>query len=84
MHWLTRLWKAEPVIAGLAGNAAFWPVLFSILSATGHPISDPTQHAIVAGATLITGAAIRQTVTAPDTLADQIGAIKSVHDKVGV
>lgn len=84
MNWLTKLWRAEPVIVSLLTNAAFWPTAFTLASAFGHPIADGQQHALIGASALLTAAIVRQNVTAPDTAKQQLADIASANQKVGV
>lgn len=84
MKLLKKLWRAEPIIVGLVGNVAFWPTLFLGASVIGHPVNPQTQKLLMEASGLITAAAVRQTVTAPDTLAQQLGDIHAVNNKAGI
>jgi hypothetical protein len=55
-------WDKEPVIITLFGSAAFWPALFALLSAFGHPLTSDQQTAMAAFGTLLAGFIIRQQV----------------------
>ena len=81
MNWLKKLWRAEPVIVGIVGNVAFWPTVFLGASSLGHPIDPKTQKLLMEASGLLTGAAIRQTVTAPDTLDQHLADIKAANAK---
>lgn len=81
---LKTFWHAEPVLVGLITNAAFWPSVFALASAFGHPISDGQQHALMGASAVITSVILRQTVTAPDTAKQQVADIQSANSKVGV
>ena len=76
---LKKFWQAEPVVAGILGNALFLPTVIYVAAALHHPLSPDAQRALLGAATLLTGGAIRQTVTAPDTLADQLHTIQQVN-----
>lgn len=82
MNIFTKLWRAEPIIAGIVGNAVFWPTVFSLASASGHPLDPKTQQLLITASGLVTGAVVRQTVTAPDTLAQTLAAVKTANTKV--
>lgn len=84
MPFLKKIWRAEPVVVGLLGHVAFWPTVFLGASMAGHPIDPNTQALLVKVSALLTAIAVRQTVTAPDTLDAQLGAIKSINEKAGV
>lgn len=79
MNVLKKLWQAEPIFAGIVGNALFWPTVVGIAAASGHPIDPRTQNLLVGVSGLLTAGAIRQTVTAPDTLAVQLKDIHKIN-----
>lgn len=79
MNIFNKLWRAEPVIAGIVGNALFLPSVIYGASALGHPISPDAQKALIGLSTVLTGVSVRQTVTAPDTLAQQIRDVVSAQ-----
>lgn len=83
MNIFTKLWRAEPVIVSLVTNAAFWPTAFTVASAFGHPIPDGQQHALIGASALISGLIVRQNVTAPDTMKQQLADVASANQKVG-
>lgn len=72
MNIFKKLWKAEPIVAGLVGNALFLPGVIYGAAALGHPLSDPQQKLLMLAAGALTTGAVRQTVTAPDTLAQML------------
>ena len=77
-----KLLRAEPILTALFTNAAFWPTVFMAASAFGHPIPDNQQHALIAIAGLITAVILRQNMSAPDTVSEQLADIKSANQKV--
>lgn len=79
MNVLKKLWRAEPIFTGIIGNALFWPTVVGIAAASGHPIAPQTQNLLVSVAGLLTAGAVRQTVTAPDTLDVQLKNIQKVN-----
>ena len=79
MNVFKKLWRAEPVIVGVFGNVAFWPTVFGVANMTGHPVDPQTQKVLINLSAIATAGAIRQTVTAPDTLDDQLASIKKVN-----
>lgn len=82
MNIFKKIWHAEPIIAGIVGNAVFWPTVVGVAAASGHPIPPQTQNVLAGLSTLLTAAAIRQTVTAPDTLAVQLSGLAALNKKV--
>lgn len=82
MNVFTKLWRAEPVLAGVVGNALFWPTVFGVAQVAGHPVDPKVQDIIAGAAVLLTGGAIRQTVTAPDTLDTQLKTVKAANAQV--
>jgi hypothetical protein len=60
---LTRLYSAEPILITVVGSALFWPALFQLLSAFGHPLSHDQQDAISGFAVLLGTLIARSQVT---------------------
>ena len=81
MNIFKKIWRAEPIIVGILGNAAVWPIAFGLLAASGHAVDPNTQHLIIGAAGLVTAGAVRQTVTAPDTLDQQLADVNAAHQK---
>lgn len=50
---LSSFWAAQPLISTLLGSAIFWPALFRVLAAFGHPLSHEQQDAVSGLAILI-------------------------------
>lgn len=65
-QFMQKLWKAEPVILTLLGSAAFWPSVFILLKAFGHPLTSDQENAVTGLAVMIAGAIIRSQVTPND------------------
>ncbi len=61
---LSRLWASEPILVTLVGSAAFWPALFFLLQAFGHPLTHDQQDAI-AGMGVLIGAIISRSQVTP-------------------
>ena len=79
---ITKILRAEPILSALITNAAFWPTVFMAASAFGHPIPDNQQHALIAIAALISAVVLRQNMSAPDTVQQELSDIKSINQKV--
>jgi len=59
---IDALWALEPVVLTLLGSATFWPLLFTLLHAIGHPLSDQTEDALLTLGVFVAGAIIRSRV----------------------
>lgn len=57
------LWSREPVLVTIVSSAGFWPALFYLLAAFGHPLNAMQQEALAGIGVIIAGGIIRGQVT---------------------
>jgi hypothetical protein len=57
------LWAREPVLITILSSAGFWPALFYLLAAFGHPLTAMQQEALAGLGVIIAGGIIRGQVT---------------------